>query len=108
MTDDGHSLGASASAETGSQATPEAPAGLRPTGVDPARRLLSKVMDFHEGRKPYDFYRLPDYERDTESFDAWQVIAAEIRAHLKEHPPITTLRNQLLGSIAMATQEKSR
>jgi hypothetical protein len=51
-------------------------------GFDPARKLLAKVLDYYEGRKPFDFHRLPAEQRANDSFDAWQEIAEEIRQTL--------------------------
>ena len=47
-----------------------------------ARELLARILDYYEGRKPFDFYRLNDEQRANESFDAWQEIAGEIRTFL--------------------------
>lgn len=44
--------------------------------------VLTEVRDYHEGRKPYDFHRLPDDERAMGAFDAWQPIYAQIKAAL--------------------------
>lgn len=50
---------------------------------DTGRELLTKVLDYYEGRKPYDFHRLFNSEqRSNEAFDAWQEIAGEIRTFL--------------------------
>lgn len=48
------------------------------------RALLKKVLDYYEGRKPFDFHRLPTEHRANEAFDAWQIIAQEIRECLAE------------------------
>lgn len=50
--------------------------------------LLAKVLDYYEGNPPFDFYRLPADQRDNEAHDAWQEIAAEIRATLKSRQPL--------------------
>jgi hypothetical protein len=60
------------------------PSGLGPSGFDPARGLLQKVLDYYEGRKPYDFHRLPDDQRANEAFDAWLEIAEEIQNYIQE------------------------
>lgn len=62
------------------------------------RELLSKVMDYHEGRKPYDFWRLPDFERSCQAFDAWQELADEIRVCLAQG--IVTRRAETLGPVS--------
>jgi hypothetical protein len=43
---------------------------------------LTEVRDYYEGRKPYDFHRLPNDQRANEAFDAWQQIAAWIQTAL--------------------------
>ena len=52
--------------------------------MNTATKLLASVLDYYEGRKPYDFHRLPAEQRENEAHDAWQEIAAAIRAYLKE------------------------
>lgn len=55
------------------------------TNTAPLVALLQTVMDYHEGKKPFDFHRLPDDQRANEAFDAWQEIAARIRQALSQY-----------------------
>lgn len=58
-------------------------AAIASMGDDGLRKLLVKVLDYYEGRKPFDFHRLTDdFDRSNQAFDAWQEIAGEIEAAL--------------------------
>lgn len=54
--------------------------------IEELEKALGSVRDYHEGRKPYDFHRLPDDERANAAFDAWQEVFWSVRATLKATP----------------------
>lgn len=80
------SKGASADADRATRPTDQAATRLGDSASVPsaARALLAKVLDYYEGREPFDFHRLPDEQRANEAFDAWLQIATEIRAELAQ------------------------
>ena len=43
---------------------------------------LETVLAYREGRKPFDFHRLPDDQRANEAFDAWHRVETKIRGVL--------------------------
>lgn len=48
-----------------------------------SKKLLQKVLDFHMGVPPYDFWKVVDLQdRDNQRFDAWNEIIEEIRTQL--------------------------
>ncbi len=57
-------------AETGSQAAPEAPSGLRPSGFDPARKSWRCRLGFHDWKLSNGV----GYTRDTERSGSRMVI----------------------------------
>lgn len=57
------------------------------------RSLCKKVLDFRNGRSPYDFRHLSSYDKDIAAHDAFSHIMEEIRVALEntENQPTTDL-----------------
>ena len=69
------------------------------------RALLQKVLDYREGRKPFDFHRLPDDDRANVSFDAWCEIEQSIRAAIAAMPAPQAVPQAEVETLAITLME---